>query len=258
MSYASDDLAAVLVPPEREWSGYGQGILRSFNTDTFANTVEYRGALLHDLPVLPGLDALGWVAGDIVLLMKWKPAGGRGVASYWLAGNPVIPGTGTGEKKVAVLRSNVAREISAEIFADRIYSDEVTTSESTGSSSYTDLATTGPTVSDVEITSGRALVFVSGRIRAEQANNGDSESFMSFTVSGATSLSADDTRAASTWIRLSNHAGGDNHTVDVAMRGTAQIPLEGLNEGLHTFQAKYRVDGVSSNFGVRALTVIAF
>jgi hypothetical protein len=256
VTYPSDDPVPHLTPPEREHTGYGQGIIRAWDPATFQSTVEYRGALLHDLPVLDRIGATTYQPGDVVLLMRWSPTG-RGLASYWIAGAPVDPADGRDEEAIAFLTSTLARNLSAEVFAERIHEASVATSEGTGSATYTDLATPGPTVPGVEIVTGKALVLISGRIRSEQSGSGNSESFMSFAVSGASTLAADDSRAASTWIRLSVHP-TESHIVDVAMRGTAQVWLTGLNNGQHTFTAKYRTTGAASNFGVRAMTVISF
>lgn len=259
-SWATDDLAQVLIAPEREFAGFAQGVLREWDADRFANVVEVRGGTLTNLPVAAGVEALTYQAGDVLMLTRWKLRSGRGAATYWIGmgGRVIVPGTGAAEVAIAWMRGSLGKETSAAVFADRIHSADVSALEGTGSATYTDLATEGPTVSNVEIVSGRALVFVSGRIRAQQSGNGDSETFMSFQVSGATSRSPDDSRAASTWVRLSNHNGSLPHVTDIAMRGAAQILLAGLNEGQHTFQAKYRTTGADSGFAHRTLTVIAF
>lgn len=237
MTWASDDLASVLVAPDREWSGYGQGILRSFNAETFANTVEYRGALLHDLPVLPGLDALGWVAGDIVLLMKWKPAGGRGVASYWIAGNPVIPGTGTGEKKVAVLRSNVASQIAREVIAAGIKPVAAAGAVTADHTNYQD-KTDGPVVEDVEIgPAGLALVGVGCNMAISAIpSDGPRTGYMAYRVSGATTVVASDADA----YQLGFGDGDTGNISSMQLRTMAWSVQSGLSEGLHTFTAQYR------------------
>lgn len=93
MSFSNDDLAAIFSGQDREHTGYGQGILLSFDPNTFENTVDFRGATLTNLPVAVGIEALTFRPGDSVLLMKWTPTGG-GLSSYWIAGRPIVPGAG--------------------------------------------------------------------------------------------------------------------------------------------------------------------
>jgi hypothetical protein len=255
--FGSDDLAAVIVSPDREWSGRALGVVKSWNPDTFENVISIRGTDIPDLPLQQPLLGLTLTPGAVVMLDVWKPRSGKGSAVYGISGQWLPVGAGSAAKAVAFMTSALAKNLSAEVFTERIHEASVDTSEGTGSATYTDLATTGPTVAGVEIVTGKALVLISGRIRAEQSASGNSESFMSFAVSGASTLAAADSRAASTWIRLSVHP-TESHIVDVAMRGTAQVWLTGLNNGVHTFTAKYRTTGAASNFGVRAMTVITF
>lgn len=263
MSFASDDLAAVLVQHGQEFVGFGQGVLRSINPATGANTVEYRGTILRDLPVLPGLDSFGWVAGDIVLLMKWRPAGSRGAVSYLIAGAPLVPASGAGEKRVDALRSGLVssiigelveqllvsdegQELAAFVLGQRVRTETEAAGESTTSTSFTDLATVGPTVEDVPVSaSGKAQVTLSSIL----IGAGPSAQ-MSFTVSGATSLSASEQRMLSAGVT----AGGL-----LTMTCSFVINLENLNEGLHTFEAKYRSsNGDTVSFGDRTISVIGF
>jgi hypothetical protein len=258
-NWASDDLAQIAAAPHQEFAGLAEGIIRAWNPATFESVIDVGGADLPNLPVASGVEALTYVSGDVVILSKWRPHSKRGIATYriGMGGRVITPGSGAAAKAVAFMTSALAKNLSAEVFAERIHDDTVDTSEGTGSSTYTDLATAGPTVAGVEIATGKALVLISGRIRSEQSGSGNSESFMSFAVSGASTLAADDSRAASTWVRLSVHP-TESHIVDIAMRGTAQVWLTGLNNGVHTFTAKYRTTGAASNFGVRAMTVITF
>jgi hypothetical protein len=115
----------------------------------------------------------------------------------------------------------------------------VATSQGTTSTSYTDLATSGPTVT---VTTGtKALVFLTATTTG--ANN---TCFMSFAVSGATTISAADARSLAqigpTPIR----------------RSTSVVYLDNLVAGSNTFTSKYRSDdaGNTHTFANREIVVI--
>lgn len=100
----------------------------------------------------------------------------------------------------------------------------VGTSQSTTSTTYTDLATVGPSIT---ITMD---AFVIIRISADlSSNNSSAEAFMSFAVSGATTVAASTTRAVGI-------VGTRNRKM------TAYVALDGttINSGVNTFTAKYR------------------
>ena len=115
----------------------------------------------------------------------------------------------------------------------------VATSQTTTSTSFTDLATPGPAVT---VTTGtKALVTVSAYL----VNSGTQRTFMSVTVSGATTLSASDTRSLMTYI-----TGGQ----ELCMSFT--VLLTGLTAGSNTFTAKYRVGFSTGTFYNRDISVI--
>lgn len=265
MSYPSDDLATVLLAPNREFAGYGQGVLLQFDSATFSNAVDYRGTVLTDLPVMSGADALTYQPGDVVLLMKWKPSG-RGMGSYWIAGRPVVPASGNAEAAIGFLTTTLGSAVAKSVIANTIFVNDVGAVESTTSSTYTDLSTPGPTVSDVTITStGNALVLVSANILLNNINAPSEANFnsgwASFTVSGATTVAASDANAVSRHIQLSTHNGANSHIINESVQTTKAIFLEGLNEGTHSFQMKYRRNSGGTEpvpFGVRTLVVVGF
>lgn len=261
MSWASDDLAQVMVNPQSEFVGLAEGIIRSWNPGTFENVINVAGGDIPNVAVASGVEALTYEPGQVVIVSRWRPRSGRGSGTYriGLSGRVIKPGTGAAQRAIEFMTTSLGSAVSGAVFADRIFTDEIATQEVTASSTYTDLDTVGPSRSGIEIISGRALVFVSGRIRTERSGNGDSETFMSVEVSGPTPVPPSDDRAASLRVRLSNHTGtGVSHITDIAARGTAQIPLSGLAPGTYSFTCKYRTTGAGSNFAARALTVIAF
>jgi len=119
----------------------------------------------------------------------------------------------------------------------------VATSQTTSSATYTDLATAGPAVT---ITTGtKALVIVT--CGQTTATNISDSGFMSYAVSGATTIAASDTVA--TMVR---------HFVasQLVMRASSVSRLSTLTAGSNTFTAKYRVAGNTAGFINREICVI--
>jgi len=121
-------------------------------------------------------------------------------------------------------------------------SAQVTTSETTTSGDYTNLATSGPAVT---LTTGtKVLVIVSTWLRNSQS---DGHSYMDFEVSGATSRSASDQTALLLRSTVANFP---------FMRASSASFLT-VTAGSNTFTAKYRKghDGTAT-FQDRQITVI--
>jgi hypothetical protein len=119
---------------------------------------------------------------------------------------------------------------------------DISTSQTTTSSSFTDLATPGPTVT---VTTGtKALVFAS----CQMANSGaNSVTQMSVAVSGATTI------AASQNDDLYNDGLGAGN----ANRATVAILFDALTAGSNTFKMQYRVAANTGTFYDRSLIVMA-
>ena len=112
----------------------------------------------------------------------------------------------------------------------------VATSEATGSTSYGDLATVGPSAT-VNITSGAAIVTVTAAITP---SGGGAVGYMSFTGGG---VAASDSRA------LFATFGGSQHS--------ATFYVTGLTNGSQTFTAQYRHQGgTGATFVNRNIVVI--
>lgn len=121
----------------------------------------------------------------------------------------------------------------------------VATTQSTTSTSYTDLATAGPSVTVTIGQSGLALVIVTAFAfngTASQVN------YMSYQVSGATSRSPSDAKA------MILHS----ETVNGQGRQSAMHLETGLAPGSTTFTAKYRVNGGNGSFANRTLIVVTW
>ena len=118
----------------------------------------------------------------------------------------------------------------------------VATTQSTTSDSYTDLATAGPAVT---LTTGtKALVIVTGNMNCNSTND---RPFMSFEVSGATTIAASDINAAIANVYNNNFK---------SFRFSAATVVT-LTAGSNTFTAKYRGDsGATFTFLDREIFVI--
>jgi len=117
----------------------------------------------------------------------------------------------------------------------------VATSQTTTSTSYTDLATSGPAVT---VTTGtKALVIITSEI---VNSNGGAYSNMSYAVSGATTISALDT--------ISLMFRQDSDTT-IRYRASAASVVT-LTAGSNTFTAKYRVSSGTGTFQDRTIFVI--
>jgi hypothetical protein len=119
----------------------------------------------------------------------------------------------------------------------------VAASQTTTSTTYTDLGTVGPSATVTITASGKALVTVTGSL-TNSASSGQSN--MGFAVSGATTQPAADTQA----LIVKN---GGNQTILV--QGSATFLLAGLNAGSTTFTAKYRVSAGTGTFVNRTVIV---
>jgi hypothetical protein len=118
----------------------------------------------------------------------------------------------------------------------------VDTSETSTSTSYTDLATPGPAVT--LNTGTKALVIIQSRMYVAA---GSTDVFASYAVSGATTIAAGNSRA------IALGASGVNLP---AIGVSAASLLTGLTAGSNTFTMKYRVSGSTGNWDRRWLSVI--
>lgn len=118
----------------------------------------------------------------------------------------------------------------------------VTTKQTTTSTSFTDLTTSGPAVS---VTTGTAAIVT---VSANLDNTlGTAYSVMSFAVSGATTTAASDNRGV-TFIPGTNGYGS---------RSSFTYYVTGLTAGTNTFTAKYRATAGTAGFGDRTIVVQA-
>lgn len=105
----------------------------------------------------------------------------------------------------------------------------VLATETTASATYTDLATVGPAATATIGPSGRAFVTLTAAIHSDPGGPG----YMSFAVSGATTLAATD----NTSLLLYD---GSTNPLFVEVSASARFLVTGLTPGSNTFTAKYR------------------
>lgn len=119
----------------------------------------------------------------------------------------------------------------------------VATSETTTSTTYTDLTTSGPAVTMTVGPSGSVLLTLS----ADMVNNTINQyALMGYAVSGATTTAAADTRA----LLVNTAFAGQEAAFSRVFR------ITGLTPGSTTFTAKYRVTAGTGTFIGRELIVI--
>jgi hypothetical protein len=134
-----------------------------------------------------------------------------------------------------------------------IQAARVATSQTTTSTSYTDLTTSGPAVT---LTTGTAVIITVSSDTSNSAANANANAgntHMGVAVSGASTVSAADTHCAR---RPQIHS---SHTQTIS----SVFYLDGLTAGSNTFTAKYKVSATgdqsagTGTFANRNITVIA-
>jgi len=125
----------------------------------------------------------------------------------------------------------------------------VATGESTSSTTYTDLTTTTDTVTVTVGVNGVALVSV---FAYGNNNSNNAISYLSFAVSGATTISAGVGASGTPDILVQQPSGqnGNNYTY------SATILVTGLTPGSTTFKMKYKVSGGTGLFNQRYISVV--
>jgi hypothetical protein len=120
----------------------------------------------------------------------------------------------------------------------------VATQQTSTSTSYTDLATAGPAVT---VTTGtKALVIITASLFNSAAVSG---TYMSYAVSGATTLAASDTRCLLT-------RGVTTGQYASEIRASTSVFLTGLTAGSNVFTTKYRVTGNTGYWTDRDINVM--
>jgi hypothetical protein len=133
-----------------------------------------------------------------------------------------------------------------ELHADPLVND-VTTAESVTATTYQDVGSAGPALTKTLVSGQKVLVTVSARLDTPVAVA--QEGFVSFAVSGATTLAANDDNAARA---VSNNSTAVGNTVERTSVFTATAG------GSHTFTMKYKVSGGTFLVRFRRLVIKPF
>lgn len=260
------DLTSVFIPQKAPVVRYGQGELIGWNPDTFENTVRYNGQLFYNLDVKAGADALSWATPQTVDLKIIDSSGDQGASQMVIDGRIIRPGAGNAEEVITFMRGTLAREIAAEVFAERIFIDTDAGLAERTATTYGDPQTgdPGPSVTDVPIESGRAIVFLGADMQAATdhaaTNDYDTAGFIGYEVSGATSVPpSDPDRAMFSAVQKYNLDGVIDFEAGVSNLFTmAKIVVEeNLNPGLHDFTMKYKAfTGTARGLSCAARTIV--
>lgn len=212
--------------PDRQGDlGFHQGVVVAWDSATGANTVAVAGGEVSNIPVMSTADSIMLDVGDNVGLLRFK-------STYFILGRIAPPGAGA---------------------ALGIKAAAIATLESTNSTTFVDLATPGPTLTDIYIgSSRRCLVFVS--VAAFSAVNDSASAHVA--VSGASTINPPAN------IFKGAFASGNFGATAVGLSATRVFlftAADGLNKGLNTFTTKYASEaGGSAQFQDRTLCVFPF
>lgn len=280
MTDAVSDLAGLIAP---HWSAdagprpgiaasagleLGQGTVETWDPLTPGGTVvRYRGIELIDPPVFSSTDILVIRPGDQVALLSSTPGGGSG--AFFVLGRITVPGTAGVGASLDFLRGDLARALSAEIFADRIYTAEVTPRAKRNATTWGDPdveGNPGPSLTDVPIVTGKAIIILSANMKfsSEDTASGDyaSAGLVSYAVSGATTIAPGQSVMGATVQKYNNTTAVDATAgINAAATVTKVVVETSLNPGLHNFTMQYRRMPSASEaleLADRTMLVIAF
>ena len=235
MSHASHDLAPLFALAPAAGVGYRQGIIRSWDQTNAENTVDVDGVLVENLSILnTNNDQLRLAEGDVVGILTT----GGAASSWMILGRVTIPGTPAAESLLSQVSSGIAAGV-------------VSTAQSTSSTTYTDLATVGPSATVTIRPSGKCLVVISAQIGFTIVGT-RAGGAISYVASGANTIATSPSRSV-------------NHFLDVAGAPTLQrvdqfgatFYHSGLTPGDTTFTMKYKSQqtGVTCDFTDRVIVV---
>lgn len=177
---------------------------------------------------------------DILHALNNSKGVALGIAALDAAGDVV---NAAGSKLLSTAAANAAYVAKADLL-----SAVVEASESTTSTTYTDLATVGPFITLTVPASGRVLLIFGATLSAGTAGLA---ALVSITTAGANTIPADDTPS-----RLLSF---NSAVANQDLRASRAVLLTGLAAGSTTFALKYRSSGAgTTTYAGRSLQVIPF
>ncbi len=232
MTFAGDDLTALLRGPAPHPGNltFGQAVVREWDQLTSANTVLYRGAVLSDLPIVGGTEALVLKPGSVVGILS---TGNQ----IFILGRVIVPNTPEASDALSAIGAKGAR---------------VLDSETTSSTTFGDLpAKVGPQVTVTIGSSRRALVFISCSAGAAGPNG---QAIASCRVSGASTITPEALAYMAAFI---SSAGATTVNASIASMMLVDA-TDGLNSGENTFKLEYAAytAGVLAAFKDRKIAVV--
>lgn len=265
------DLAPLFAAKDSPGIRYGLGKIISWNPDTFENIIDYNGLAITNMKLVGGTDALSYAPGQVLMLMFIDSSGAAGITQGIILGRLFTPGSDNAEALVDFLRGSLARQISAEIFVDRIhpaYDPAIAQRDSVDWGDPTNGADPGPSVTGVDIVTGSALIVISVNIEFSTANDAASSNprvggAIGVEITGATSVAPDEETGISA-VSNKSRDGGAVTLVDGIINATTATGVyvqTGLTPGLHDFTVKYRKFSSGSDYvncDQRSITVFAF
>ncbi|MCD0446453.1 hypothetical protein LO763_22820 [Glycomyces sp. A-F 0318] len=282
MTDAVSDLAGLIAPHWSAEAGPRPGISAAAGLELGQGTVEvwdplvpggtrvrYRGIELIDPPVFSSTDMLVIRPGDQVAILSSTPGGGSG--AFFVLGRITIPGTAGVGAALDFLRGDLARSLSGEVFADRIYTAAAPGIASHNGTTFGDPDTSGdpgPVIADIPITTGKAIVMISANLKASSddtaSNDQASGGVISYAITGATTVAPSRTdKSLGALVQKYNNNGQVDMVAGINTAATlSKIVVEtGLNPGLHTFTMQYSRHPTSTEpmlMDDRTMLVIAF
>lgn len=229
--------AAAATPPGGGDLAHYQGQILSWDEATGLNSVWVNGAAVSNMRVLQSGIGVTYQPGDTVMVEKR-------MSQWYILGKVAAPGASAG---------------------NQIQSLTVAPYETTGSTSYANLATYGPEVTINVGSSRRCLVLVAAFISASgtiATNGAYIGGTASVAVSGASTIAHGQAYASAGWQCIVPFAGptyGGGGQAS-AMGARLLTASDGLNQGQNTFTVQYRSQQSSPvcGFQQRTIAVIPF
>ena len=217
-------------PVGPEDAGFHTGTVITWDEATQANSVYVNGTVLNNVRAIQSGIGVLYQAGDVVVLIRKQ-------TQYFVLGKVSAPGGNN---------------------SNQIKSATISTFESTAATSFTDLATVGPSVT-VTIGSSRRCLLITGAIIYCTGNPvgqfiGGS---IGAQITGASAIGPAFGALQNAFsANATNGAGFQNYATRVSLVTAA----DGLNAGNNTFTCKYysQLSSPTCGFSARNITVIPF
>jgi hypothetical protein len=205
--------------------GFHTGQIVSWDESSGTNVVTVQGVNLSNLKALQGGIGVLYQAGDVVGIIRFQ-------TTYFVLGKVAAPGAGA---------------------ASQIKTANVVTGElANTTNAWADLATVGPTISNFYVGSSRRVLMLFSVNVVSNCGYG----YMGVQVSGASTMSPGTPAGTSIG---SGHSITGQYTSNTVTGVRVYTAADGLNQGFHTFQAKYQGPGpISTTMSNRSIVLIPF